>query len=85
MEVVNFTELRSNFRQIMDASWDQADTVLITRNNGHHMVMMPLPEYQSLSETQYLLQNPANAAHLKKSMASAQKDRRVAWVDSGEN
>jgi len=42
--------------------------VLITRQNGDACVLMSLEEYNSLQETAYLLQSPANARRLMDSI-----------------
>lgn len=85
MQVINHSDLRSRFKEVMDLSWGNSDPVLITRSNGHHMVMLPFPEYEALTETQYLLQNEANALHLKKSLNSAAQGKLVDWSLPDEN
>ncbi len=39
--------------------------------------MVPLDEYNAWQETHYLLSNPANAAHLKQSIAEAEAGKTV--------
>ena len=70
MNIVTFTELRSNLAKIMDAILDQCEPVAIRRPKGEHMVLLSLREYESLKETAYLLGSEANAKHLRKSLAS---------------
>lgn len=57
----------------MDRVYQDCDTVIITKNNNCAVVMMSLADYESLMETDYLLRNRANAAHLRKSMKSASR------------
>jgi antitoxin YefM len=45
---------------------------VITRRNGEAVVVLSLGEYEALEETLHLLSNPANAEHLRKSMAQAE-------------
>lgn len=80
MEIINFTELRNHCKEVMDQSWQNRETVLVTRSNGQHMVMLPYTEYEALTETQYLLQNEHNREHLRQSLKSAKAGRRKAWV-----
>jgi antitoxin YefM len=71
MNIVTFSELRTNLKQIMDNSLDQHEPVVIRRQSGEHMVLMAMRDYESLNETAYLLGTEANAIHLRKSLASA--------------
>lgn len=77
MNAVNYTTARKNLSAIMDRVCRDCDTVIITKNNDCAVVMMPLSDYESWMETDYLLRNKANADHLRKSMASAERGRVV--------
>lgn len=70
MDVVTFSELRSNLKEIMTQSADQHEPVFIKRPRGETMVLISLSDYESLKETVYLLGNEANAQHLRQSMRS---------------
>ena len=70
MQVVTFTELRNNLREIMDASADQFEPTVIKRTRGENMVLLSQSSYDSLLETAYLLSGEANADHLRKSIKS---------------
>jgi antitoxin YefM len=41
----------------------------LSTENGDKVVLLALDEFNSLTETVYLLGNPANAAHLRKSIS----------------
>ena len=43
----------------------------MTRRAGRSVVVLSLADYESLEETLYLLSDPANAEHLRKSIADA--------------
>jgi antitoxin YefM len=47
---------------------DDHDPVIITRKNSEAVVMLSLEDYESLCETNYLLQSPRNAARLMESV-----------------
>jgi antitoxin YefM len=53
----------------MDRVIQDHDPLIVTRKNNENVVLMSVTEYNSLTETNYLLSNEANAKHLKKSIA----------------
>ena len=71
MNVATISEFRKNTKQFIDKLIADQDILVIARNRGQSVVMMPLDEYNSMAETEYLLSNPVNAARLKKSLADA--------------
>lgn len=75
MQVVSFTQLRTNLKKILDTTADQFEPTVISRSRGEDMVLISLREYESLKETAYLLGNAANAKHLRKSIASFKKGK----------
>ena len=48
-----------------------AEPTIVETDAGESVVLMPLEEFTSWQETAYLLGNPANAAHLRKSIAES--------------
>ncbi len=68
MQVVTFTEARNNLKTILNRAIEDADCILITRDDAEDAVVMSLDYYNSLMETLHLLKTPANAAHLQKSI-----------------
>ena len=75
MNVVTFTDLRKNLRQVMDASLENHEPVIIKRPHGKDMILLSLQDYESLAETAYLLGNKANAQHLRRSLQSLKKGK----------
>ena len=55
MKVVNYSELRLNLKQWLDAVIDDAQEVIIKRKGQQDVVLISLDEYNSLTETNYLL------------------------------
>ncbi len=55
MKVVNYTELRLNLKQWLNAVVDVAQEVIIKRKDQQDVVLISLDEYNSLVETNYLL------------------------------
>jgi antitoxin YefM len=71
VRIVNFSEARNNLRAVIDRVVDDADVTVIARRDAPDAVLMSLDHYNSLMETVHLLNSPANAAHLSKSIAQA--------------
>lgn len=69
MRVVNFSEARNNLKTVLDQVIDDADYTVITRRDAEDAVVMSLDTFNSFLETFHLLKSPANAEHLKKSIA----------------
>ena len=64
MQTLSFSEARNRLKFVLDKTVADADIAIITRRNAEDAVVMSLDYYNSLIETVYLLQSPANAAHL---------------------
>ncbi len=73
MNVTTISKFRKNSKNYFDQVIDNSDVLLITRNDGQTVVVMTLDEYNSKTETEYLLSSPANAKRLLKSMENARK------------
>ncbi|MFI6782588.1 type II toxin-antitoxin system Phd/YefM family antitoxin [Micromonospora sp. NPDC050276] len=73
MRTVNFTQLRQNLAAELDSVINDAEEVVVTRSGHEPVVIVPLAEYESMKETEYLLRNPSNAAVLRRSMAELEK------------
>lgn len=69
MKIISFTEARNSLKSVLDQVINNADCAVITRRDSEDAVVMSLQYYQSLMETVYLLRLPANAEHLRKSIA----------------
>lgn len=69
MQVVSMTEARNNFKSIFDSVYLDNEEVIIHRKGHENVVMIPFDEYNSIKETNYLLNNPNNAKHLLESIA----------------
>jgi antitoxin YefM len=68
MKVVNFSEARNKLKSVLDQVVNDADYTIIARRDADDAVVMSLDQFNGLMETVHLLQNPANAAHLDKSI-----------------
>jgi antitoxin YefM len=68
MRVVNFSEARNGFKQVIDQVVADADYTVISRRDAPDAVLMSLDTFNSMMETLHLLKTPANAAHLARSI-----------------
>ena len=72
MEVINYTDLRSNLKHWLDKVLDDVGELVIKRKGKNNLVLVPLDEYNSLKETTYLLKG-ANRDILLKSVSELEK------------
>ncbi len=81
MSTISYTTARENLARTMDRVCDDREPVVITRQKQRSVVMLSLEDYESLSETAYLLKSRANARRLlaaaKQLEASKGKSRKV--------
>lgn len=80
MNVTTISKFRKNSKSYFDQVIDDQDTLLITRNDGQAVVLIPLDTFNSYTETEYLLSNPVNAERLRKSL----EDARAGKVEAHE-
>ena len=72
MNAVTLKEAKRNLEQLVEQVIADAEPTIIVTESGDRVVFLPLDEYNSWKETLYLLANPANADHLRRSIAEAQ-------------
>ena len=77
MRVVTFSEARNRLKAILDQVSSDADYTVITRRDADDAVVMSLEYFNSLLETVYLLNSPANAAHLERSITQYKQGKTV--------
>ncbi len=69
MKVVTYSHARNSLKAVLDAVVQDADVTIISRRDAEgDAVVMSLDSYNSIMETLYLTSNPANAAHLARSI-----------------
>jgi antitoxin YefM len=64
MDAITYTEARQNLAQTIQRVCRDHDPVIITRKREDSVVMISLEDYDSLTETAYLLKSPKNARRL---------------------
>jgi antitoxin YefM len=72
MTFVTVNEAKRTLDSIIEKVVSDAEPTVIAAESGQQVVLLSLEEYNAWQETIYLLSNPANAAHLRQSIAEAQ-------------
>lgn len=72
MQAVTAKDAKRNLPSLIEQILADAEPRIVVTDKGEQVVMMPLDEFNSWKETQYLLSNPANAAHLRRSITEAE-------------
>jgi antitoxin YefM len=72
MQAVTLKDAKRNLPRLVAQVLADAEPRIVVTNKGEQVVVMPLDEFNSWKETLYLLSNPANAAHLRGSIAAAE-------------
>ncbi len=68
MRAITYTAARSNLASTMKKVCDDHNPVIVTRKNNESVIIISLEDYESLTETTYLLQSPKNAKRLLESI-----------------
>lgn len=64
MSTISYSAAREHFAETMDRVCDDHEPVVVTRQKQRSVVILSLEDYESLTETAYLLRSPANARRL---------------------
>ena len=71
MNAITLADAKKNLERIIEQVISDAEPAVLCTDKGDKVVLVPLDEFNSWKETLYLLSNPANAAHLRQSIAEA--------------
>jgi len=72
MNAITLKAAKLNLEQLVEQVIADAEPTIVVTESGGQVVFLPLDEYNSWNETLYLLANPANGDHLRRSIAEAQ-------------
>lgn len=75
METLSISETRANLKAVVERVVADKVPIKITRQKGEGVVMISASEWDSMEETLYLLQSPANAKHLMDGIAELDAGR----------
>ena len=71
MNAVTLADAKANLERLIEQVLADAEPTILCTEKGDKVVLLSLDEFNSWKETLYLLSNPANAAHLRRSIAEA--------------
>ena len=71
MQAITVTQAQQDLPGLIANVVADAEPLIICTDSGQQVVCLPLDEFNSWKETLYLLSNPANADHLRHSIAEA--------------
>ena len=66
MEEISTHEIETNLTGVFNRVNQNHEVILVVRNESQSVILLDAHDYNSLLETLYLLQNPANAERLRK-------------------
>ena len=72
MQAVTLKDAKRNLPRLVEQVLADAEARIVVTDDGRQVVVMPLDEFNSWKETLYLLANPTNAAHLRRSIAEVE-------------
>jgi len=73
MSTVTYTEARENLASIWDKTVASREPIVISRRGAESVVILPLEEWEGVTETAHLLRSPANARRLLSALLRAEK------------
>lgn len=68
MKAVNYSELRQNLKENLDAVAENEEILIVQRPKGKSVVMMSLAEFNSMQETMHLNKSNKNRQRLEKAI-----------------
>ena len=71
MDAITTNKASQNLDNLVEQVIADVEPTILCNDKGKRAVLMSLDEFNSWQETLYLLSNPANAEHLRKSIQEA--------------
>ena len=64
MRAISYTKARNSLASTMKQVCEDHNPIIVTRKNNQAVILISLEDYESLTETAYLMQSPKNAKKL---------------------
>ncbi|MBU1615977.1 type II toxin-antitoxin system prevent-host-death family antitoxin [bacterium] len=77
MNAITINQAKQRLDTLMEQVISDVEPTIICSDKGEKAVLISLDEFNSWQETIYLLSNPANAEHLRKSIAQARAGKTI--------
>lgn len=68
MQVLNYSDFRTNLKSHLDQVSNDNDTIILNRGKNENVVLISLQEYNSIFETLHLLKSEKNRKRLEESI-----------------
>jgi antitoxin YefM len=68
MDAITIKQAKQDMNRLIEQVISDAEPTIICNDHGQKAVLLSLDEFNSWQETLYLLSNPANAEHLRRSI-----------------
>ncbi len=75
MNSITYTEAREKLSETIERVCEDHAPVVVTKRRDRAVVMMSLDDYESLTETAYLLKSPRNARRLLESIKEIEEGK----------
>jgi antitoxin YefM len=69
MDAITANQAKEDINRLIEKVISDAEPTIICNDKGEKAVLLSLEEFNSWNETLYLLSNPVNARHLRKSIS----------------
>jgi len=77
MIATNFSNIKSNFKEVCNRVVQDSDIAIITRENNENVVLMSQAYYDNLMENLYIRNSKANYEWLQESIKQAENGKLV--------
>ncbi|MBU1261503.1 type II toxin-antitoxin system prevent-host-death family antitoxin [bacterium] len=77
MNAITVHQAKQRLDSLIEQTIADVEPTIICSDKDEKAVLMSLDEFNSWQETLYLLSNPANAEHLRKSIAKAKAGKTI--------
>jgi len=77
MQIINFQEASLNLDAVFNTVYLDSEEVVMHKENGQKVVIIPFDEYNSMKETSYLFASPKNKKHLINSLKDLRNGKGV--------
>jgi len=82
MKAVTHTNAKKNLKALIrQVCTDSEPAVIVDSRSKQQAVLISIEDYQAMEETAYLLNSPANRAHLERSLKEASEGKLADFPD----
>jgi antitoxin YefM len=75
MHTISLDRAKQDLDAVVARVLADAEPTVLSTASGESVVVVPLDDFEAWQETNYLLRTPANAEHLRRSVAEAEAGR----------